>query len=89
METTMAETVYVLCALTSVLCAALLIRSWMRSRVRLLLWSSLCFVGLAINNVLLFVDRILFPEIDLALVRSATALFAVGLLVTVLIWERK
>ena len=85
----MAEEVYILCALTSVLCAVLLIRSWMRSRVRLLLWSSVCFVGLAINNVLLFVDRIVVPEVDLALLRSSTALFAVSLLVTALIWERK
>lgn len=85
----MAETVYILCALTSVLCATLLIRSWLRSRARLLLWSSLCFVGLAINNVLLFVDRIVVPDVDLALVRSSIALFAVSLLVTALIWERK
>lgn len=85
----MAETVYILCALTSVLCATLLIRSWLRIRVRLLLWSSLCFVGLAINNVLLFVDRIVVPDVDLALVRSSTALFAVSLLVAALIWERK
>jgi hypothetical protein len=85
----MAETVYVLCALTSVLCAALLIRSWIRSRARLLLWSSLCFVGLAVNNVLLFVDRIVVPQVDLALVRTTTALFAVSVLVIALIWERK
>jgi hypothetical protein len=89
METIMAEAVYVLCALTSVLCAALLIRSWIRSRTRLLLWSSLCFVGLAVNNVLLFIDRIVVPQGDLALVRTSTALFAVSMLVIALIWERK
>jgi hypothetical protein len=85
----MAETVYVLCALTSVLCAALLIRSWIRTHTRLLLWSSLCFVGLAVNNVLLFVDRIVVPQVDLALLRTTTALFAVSVLVVALIWERK
>jgi hypothetical protein len=85
----MAETVYVLCALTSVLCAALLIRSWIRTHTRLLLWSSLCFVGLAVNNVLLFVDRIVVPQVDLALLRTTTALFAVSVLVVALIWERR
>lgn len=49
-----ATAVYILCAVTSVLCAGLLVRSYLRSRVRLLLWSALCFVGLAVNNVLLF-----------------------------------
>lgn len=85
----MAEAVYLLCALTSVLCAALLIRSWLRSRARLLLWSSVCFVGLAINNVLLFIDLIVVPEVDLAMARTIVALFSVGVLAIALIWERK
>jgi hypothetical protein len=85
----MAEAVYLLCALTSVLCAALLIRSWMRSRTRLLLWSSACFVGLALNNVLLFVDLIIVPGIDLSLPRTVTALFSLSVLVIALIWERR
>ncbi len=85
----MAETVYLLCALMSVLCAALLIRSWARSRARLLLWSSLCFVGLAANNVLLFVDLILVPEIDLAPIRTIVALFSVTILAIALVWERR
>jgi hypothetical protein len=85
----MAETVYLLCALTSVLCAMLLIRSWARSRARLLLWSSLCFVGLAVNNVLLFVDLIIVPEVDLAMARSVVALFSVSVLVIALVWERR
>jgi hypothetical protein len=85
----MAETVYLLCALTSVLCAALLIRSWIHNRTRLLLWSTLCFIGLAVNNLLLFVDRVVVPEVDLALVRTSAALFAVSVLVIALIWERR
>ncbi len=85
----MAETVYVLCALTSILCALLLVRSWRRSRARLLLWSSLCFVGLAANNVLLFVDRVVVPESDLSFPRALTAVLAVGLLLIGLIWERR
>lgn len=85
----MAETVYLLCALTSVICAALLIRSWLRSRARLLLWSSLCFVGLAINNVLLFVDLVVARDVDLASIRSIEALFSISILVIAMVWERR
>ena len=85
----MAEIVYLLCALTSVLCAALLIRSWLRSRSRLLLWSSLCFVGLAVNNVLLFVDLVVVPNVDLSSIRSVDAVISISILVIAMIWERR
>lgn len=83
----MAEFVYALCALTSLLCAILLIRSYRTTRTRLLLWSSCCFVGLAVNNALLFVDLILFPSVSLELWRSLIALAAMTLLLVGLIWE--
>jgi hydrogenase/urease accessory protein HupE len=84
----MAEAVYLLCALTSTACAILLLRSYSRSRSRLLLWSSLAFVGLAVNNALLFVDLVLIPdEIDLSIVRSTIALAALMVLAYGLIWE--
>jgi hydrogenase/urease accessory protein HupE len=83
----MAEAVYLLCALTSMFCAGLLWRSYRRQRTRLLMWSTACFVGLAINNILLFVDLVLVPDIDLALLRSGVALVAVALLVIGLTWE--
>jgi hypothetical protein len=89
METTMAEPVYVLCALTSILCALLLVRSWQRNRAPILLWSSLCFIGLAVNNVLLLTDLVFVPEVDLSVVRAVTALCAVSVLVIGLIWERR
>ncbi|MFZ5894611.1 MAG: DUF5985 family protein [Myxococcota bacterium] len=82
-----AEVVYGLCALTSVVCAALLVRSYRATRVRLLLWSSLCFAGLALNNVLLFVDRIAVPEVELQLLRTSVALMAMCMLLFGLIWE--
>jgi hypothetical protein len=85
----MAETVYLLCALTSVACAGLLIRSWLRNRARLLLWSSLCFVGLAANNVLLFADLVVFPNVDLAQLRSIEALVSISILVIAMVWERR
>ncbi len=83
----MAEAVYLLCALTSMFCAGLLWRSYRRQRTRLLMWSTACFVGLAINNILLFVDLVLVPDVDLTLARSGVALVAVALLVLGLIWE--
>ena len=84
----MAELVYLLCALTSALCAALLLRSYFHSRTRLLVWSSLAFVGLALNNALLFVDLVLLPtSIDLSLLRNAVALAALSVLVFGLIWD--
>jgi hypothetical protein len=83
----MAELVYLLCALTSLFCAVLLFRSYRRQRTRLLMWSTLCFVGLAINNLLLVIDLVVVPDIDFALVRTSTALVAMVLLVIGLIWE--
>ena len=83
----MANVVYSLCALTSIVCAVLLIQGFMRTRSRLLLWSSLCFVGLVINNLLLVLDRIFVPDVDLYTMRSFSALVALTLLVYGLIWE--
>jgi len=84
----MAEIVYVLCAATSILCALLLLRGYLRTRTRLLMWSTWCFVGLAINNILLFLDLAIFPDtIDLRLIRAASALAGMLLLVVGLIWE--
>jgi hypothetical protein len=85
----MATVVYALCALTSIACAVLLIRGYLQSRARLLLWASLCFVGLAVNNVLLFVDLGLVPELDLSIVRSLPTLAGLTLLIYGLVWETR
>jgi hypothetical protein len=85
----MPELVYVLCALTSVLCAGLLIRSYRGNRSRLLLWSTLCFVGLAVNNILLIVDVVLVPGIDLRLLRTGAAFVGLATLIIGLVWESK
>jgi hypothetical protein len=79
--------VYVLCALTSGACAVLLLRGYRRSRQRLLLWSGLCFAGLALNNVLLVVDVRLVPETDLSVVRTLPALAGIALLLYGFIWD--
>ena len=85
----MAETVYTLCALTSFLCAVLLVHNWRKSRARILLWSSLCFVGLAVNNLLLLVDLVYVADVSLARPRALSALASLGLLIFGLIWERR
>src|SRR5215467_13654060 len=71
----MAEVVYILCTATSILCAVLLFRSYRASRTKLLFWSSLCFVGLALNNVLLILD-LYFVSTDLFYLRTWIALGA-------------
>jgi len=83
----MALIVYLLCAATSLVCAGQLFRSYLRNRSPLLFWSCLCFLGLAINNVLVFVDLILIPTIDLSMVRALSALIAISLLLFGLVWE--
>ncbi|HEY7215532.1 MAG TPA: DUF5985 family protein, partial [Thermoanaerobaculia bacterium] len=59
------------------------------SRARLLLWSSASFIGLAFNNLLLFIDKIIVPTVDLALYRNLTAAIAVMVLLLGLIWDSK
>lgn len=83
----MAPAVHILCALTSIACAVLLIRGYFGTRVRLLLWSSLCFVGLALNNVMLVVDEIVFPDMDLSIPRAMPALVGLVVLIYGLVWE--
>jgi len=65
---------YALAALTSLVCMVLLFRGYIESRQRLLLWSALCFIGLTINNLLLFVDLVIFLDLDLRLYRLTAAL---------------
>ncbi|CAN5339321.1 hypothetical protein BH23GEM2_BH23GEM2_06800 [soil metagenome] len=84
----MVETVYALCALTSLLCAVLLFRGYRRSGTRLLLWSSACFLGFFLNNVLLLVD-LSVPLEDLSIWRSLPALAGTLVLVYGLVWETR
>jgi hypothetical protein len=79
---------YLLAALTSIACMVLLFRGYARSGARLLLWSALCFVGLSVNNVLLFFDFVIFPtQVDLRPWRLAAALAGVLFLLYAFIWE--
>ena len=83
----MAEAVYILCAATSTACAVLLLRAYARTGARFLLWSGLCFAFLGLNNVLLFLDLSVFERTDLRLLRHATALVGLLLLVWGLVWD--
>jgi hypothetical protein len=84
----LAHIVYLLCLATSLVCMLLLWRGYLRSRTSLLLWSALCFVGLALNNLLLFLDVVIFPvEVDLLPYRVATLLGGIGLLLYGFVWE--
>lgn len=84
----MASFVYILGALTTMLCAVMLLRGYVRGRQRLLLWSGLCFTGLTVSNVLVFIDLVLLPsQVDLYILRLATAAASMLVLLYGLIWE--
>lgn len=84
----MAGVVYIIGTLVALCCAILLLRGYARGRQRLLLWSGLCFFGLAISNFLVFLDMVVFPtQINLYPLRLATAAVAMLLLLYGLIWE--
>ena len=63
---------YVIAMLSSAVCAVLLFRGYVQRRVRLLMWSGICFVGLTVNQVALFIDLVVYPMIDLRLMSSPT-----------------
>ena len=83
----MAKVVYLLASLTSLLCAAFLLRGYARRRKGLLLWSGLCFVGLGFSNALIFVDLVVLPQFDLFPYRLAIVAIAMALLLYGLIWD--
>jgi len=83
----MGALIYSLCALTSLLCAVLLFRSYAIFRHRILLWSGLSFSILFLNNGLVVVDKVVFPDIDLTAWRLACSLIALLPLLYGLIWE--
>jgi hypothetical protein len=79
--------IYLLCFATSLFCLVLLARSYMKNRTKLLLWSALCFVGLAISN-LLMIDVVFLPtQVDLLALRNLSSLAAVAVLLYGFIWE--
>jgi hypothetical protein len=86
---TMGAVVYLLCAVAAFICAVLLLRAYRRTGARLLLWSGLCFGFLTLNNVLVAVDLVIFPDVDLFMLRNLSALAGVVALLYGLIWEAR
>ena len=85
----MAETVYVLGAVCSLMCGVLLLRQYLNAGHKLLLWSTVCFFGLTITNVLVFVDLVIAPDVDLHVLRWSITAASLGVMLVGLIWESK
>ena len=86
--TAMAPTaVFLLCLVTSSVCAGLLLRAYAKNRTKLLLWSALSFVLLAVNNLFLVLDMVVFPDVELWPFRQAAAVGAVAVLLYGFTWE--
>lgn len=88
MNATMDATIYLLGMVVALACGVLLARGYRRSRFRLLLWSSVCFLGLALSSALAFLDlSVLPPAIDLHLVRRGVTAVSILVLLFGLIWD--
>jgi hypothetical protein len=85
----MGSLVYLLCAVAALVCSVLLLRAYRRVGARLLLWSGLCFGFLTLNNVLVAIDLVIFPHVDLFMPRNLSALAGIVALLYGLIWEAR
>jgi hypothetical protein len=83
----MAAFVYILCAVTCGVCAALLLRKGQPRRHNLLFWSGAAFVSFTLANVIVFIDLVVVPDIDLMIWRNLLTLAGIALLLFGLIWE--
>lgn len=81
--------VYILCALTALACAVLLLRGYRRNGTRLLVWCGIFFLALTLENSILFFDVVVVPSIDLSNMRRTVALVGLILLLYGLIWDVK
>jgi hypothetical protein len=79
--------VYLLCFATSSACALLLWRNYAKTSARLLLWSGLCFLLLAVNNLVVVIDMLVIHSIDFSVVRLLLSLAAVAILLFGFIWD--
>lgn len=73
--------IYILCFLTSVAIAFLLLRGFARTGERILAWTGLGFLGLSLNNAVLIVDAMVVPGMDLSLLRNIPTLLGLTLMV--------
>lgn len=85
----MVTVVYLLCAAAALGCAVLLLRAYRKVGARLLLWSAVCFGCLTLNNVLVAVDMVVLPHVDLFLLRNLSALVGILALLYGLVMETR
>lgn len=85
----MAITIYLLCILTCLACAGLLLGSYRRTGHRLLFWSGWSFVAMTVNNLFLLLDKVVFLDRDLLPLRLVSALVSMLLLLYGLIYEKE
>jgi hypothetical protein len=83
----MPGSVFILCAITCLICSLLLFRGYRRERVPLLLWSGICFFGLMVDNCMLYADLYMFPDVEMVVWRKIPGLIAIVALLYGLIWE--
>ena len=83
----MSGLVYILCAITSLLCSVLLLRGYANNRVRLLFWSGIGFAGFTLNNIILFLDQKIIHGVDLSIHRTVPGAIGMVIMVYGLIME--
>lgn len=83
----MAELIYGLCTILSLAIAVMLWRQHRRGPSRMIYWTALCFTGLALSNLVLVVDKLVFPDLDLRVLRHSISLLSIGLLLFGLVYE--
>lgn len=85
----MAAIIYGLCALMAFLCTYLLLQSYRQSKYRLLLWGGFCFAGLTASNILLVIDKLIVPTMDLSYWRYGITLISMTILIYGLIFDKE
>ena len=85
----MAAYVYLLCSATCLACCGLLFKRYCNSRLPLLLWSAIAFLCFTLGNILLFIDFIVLPQVDLTLWRNLVTLAGVLVLLAALVYETR
>lgn len=83
----MDKIVYSLCIMTSATCAFLLLRGYLKTKMRLLLWSTICFICLMLSNTMIYIDLIVYPEVDLLAIRHLITILGLSVLIYGMIQE--
>ena len=83
----MEAAIYLLGTFVALVCGLLLARGYRQSRQRLLLWSSICFLGLALSNAITFVDLSIATAVDLHWLRHGVTGISMLILIYGLIWD--